>query len=529
MSERETLVHENGGSVLIIKGTTTQAEAKPHAPSVYHAMASFIVLIGIMAVGIAVFHTNPHIPMLLGTAFAAVIALSLGYSWSFIEKSMFDGIYSALQAIVILAIIGVLIGVWLTAGVVPTMIYYGLQLITPQFFLVATLIICSITSLATGTSWGTVGTIGLALMGVAQGLEIPLPMAAGAIISGAYFGDKMSPLSDTTNLAPAMAGTDVFTHVKFMLKSTLPAYAITMIVYIVAGFSVAQTGADLGEIETIKKGLLGAFSLSPLLLLPPLLVILCVAFKMPAIPGIFLGILAGGFMGIFIQGNTLGDLLSASYSGYVSETGVQAIDKLLSSGGLEKMMFSISLTILAMMFGGVMEKTGQLEVLVNALIKKAKSTTSLVALTEATCVASNLTMPEQYISLVVPGRMYAQAYKKRGLHPKMLSNALESSGTVSGALIPWNTCGVFMYQVLGVATLDYFGWAVFNYLMPLTVIAMTAMGWLTVKISDDPQSVIALDVDVTEVPTQAEQISTEIQPNFSDAHALQAATKVTIA
>ncbi|MDL2214017.1 Na+/H+ antiporter NhaC [Clostridia bacterium OttesenSCG-928-O13] len=480
----------------------------PRKPKMWEALLSFAVLIAVMAVGIAVYGVDPHVPMLLGTAFAACVALWLGFQWKDIEKAMFDGIYQALQACIILIIIGVLIGVWVVGGVVPTMIYYGLMVLSPSIFLVATLIICSITSLATGTSWGTVGTIGIALMGVATGLGIPLPMAAGAVISGAYFGDKMSPLSDTTNLAPAMAGTDVFTHVKFMLKATIPVYIITIVIYLVLGFQFGGGNADMSEIEIIKQGIASSFNVSPLLLIPPLVVIISIAFKMPAIPGIFLGIIVGGIMGMITQGASFGDLLSCAYGGFVSETGVESIDSLLSTGGLEGMLFSVSLTIIAMMFGGIMEKTGQLEVIVDKLILVAKKTTALVTLTMATCIVSNATMPEQYISIVVPGRMYASTYRKRGLHPKMLSNALESAGTTSGALIPWNTCGVFMATTLGVSTYEYFGYAFFNYLMPIAVIIMTAVGLLTVKISDDPDTVLAAedvkDVTVTPVPPIAE-------------------------
>ncbi|TCS90798.1 Na+/H+ antiporter NhaC [Keratinibaculum paraultunense] len=276
-----------------------------------------------MAISIAKFKADPHIPMLIGTMFAALIALKIGYSWNEIEKSMFDGIYQALQAVVILAIIGLLIGVWLLAGVVPSMIYYGLHILKPQIFLVATLIICSITSIATGTSWGTAGTMGLALMGIASGLGIPAPIAAGAIISGAYFGDKLSPLSDTTNLAPAVSGTDVFTHIKFMLKSTLIVYIICAILYLFLGFKYVGSSANMSSIVTIQEGLASAFNISPLLLLPPLAVIISIAFKVPAIPGITIGIILGIIEAFIFQGANFGQILSASYSGFVSNTGIQ--------------------------------------------------------------------------------------------------------------------------------------------------------------------------------------------------------------
>lgn len=445
-------------------------------PRIYEALISFGFLILVMGVGIAVYGADPHIPMLIGTAFAAVMSMIIGFSWKTIEKSMFDGIGQALQAIVILAIIGVLIGVWLLSGVVPSMIFYGLNILTPKIFLVATVLICSITSLATGTAWGTAGTIGIAFMGIAHGLGVPAPIAAGAIISGSYFGDKMSPLSDTTNLAPAMAGTDVFTHVKFMLKPTLISYLITLGVFGVVGLQFNSANVDFSAIEAMKNGLQNAFNISPILLLPPLVVIVSISRKMPAIPGIFLGIIIGAILAPIFQGANFGDILSAGYGGYVSETGIETVDSLLTSGGLMNMMYSISLTLIAMMFGGIMERTGQLEVIVERLLRGVKTAQGLLILTIATCIGSNMTMPEQYISIVVPGRMYAKAYADKGLHPKTLSNALESSGTLTSALVPWNTCGAFLYGVLGVPTYMYAKWAVFNYVTPLVVIALSFIG-----------------------------------------------------
>ena len=445
-------------------------------PYLYEALLSFGFLIAIMAASISIYEVDPHIPMLVGTLFAAVIAAKIGYSWDDIQTSMFDGIYQALQAIIILAIIGVLIGVWLLSGVVPAMIYYGLGILKPSIFLVATVIICSITSLATGTSWGTAGTIGIALMGIASGLGIPAPVAAGAIVSGAYFGDKMSPLSDTTNLAPAVAGTDVFTHVKYMIPSTAISYGITLAIFLFLGFTYKGGASDLSVINGIREGIATSFTISPLLLIPPLAVIGAIAFKVPAIPGITIGIIIGAFMAIVMQGANLGDLLVAAYDGFASNTGIEMIDELLTAGGLMGMMYSISLTIIAMMFGGIMEKTGQLEVIVGSILKRIKSVGGLVTITALTSLFSNATMPEQYISIVVPGRMYAPAYKDMGLHPKMLSNALEASGTLTSALIPWNTCGVFLYSILGVSAMEYGKWAIFNYLTPIIVILMAFTG-----------------------------------------------------
>lgn len=455
-----------------------KAARTPRMPRLIEALLVFALLIAIMAVGIMVYEVDPHVPMFFGVILAAIMALILGYSWDEIETAMKDGIYRALQSMMILAIIGILIGVWIVAGVVPAMIFYGLKLLSPKIFLIAALLICSITSLATGTSWGTMGTMGLSLMGIAHGLGIPQPVAAGAAISGAYFGDKMSPLSDTTNLAPAMAGTDVFTHVKFMMLPTGVVYAICLVFYGVIGMQYGQEvgagGTD--KVAEISNGLSGSFNINPVLLIPPVLVIVCVALKMPAIPGITIGILAGIAMGLIFQGAPFGDYLAAGMNGFESDTGVAEVDELLTSGGLMNMMFSISLTMIAMMFGGIMEATHQLEVIVDKLLALARNGASLVALTEATCLLSNATMPEQYISIVVPGRMYAETYNKAGLHAKTLSNALEGAGTVTSALVPWNTCGVFIVTTLGVKTSEYAPWAIFNYTMPMMVIVMAIFG-----------------------------------------------------
>ena len=462
-----------------------KAKKTTRKANLFEAMLSLLFLIAIMAVGIIVFGVDPHIPMFIGVVGAALMALWLGYEWENIEKFMMEGITRALQSVIILIIIGILVGMWIDAGVVPSMVYYGLQILSPGIFFIACVLICSITSLATGSSWGTMGTMGLALMGIGFGLGMAPGMTAGAVLSGAYFGDKMSPLSDTTNLAPAMAGTDVMTHVKFMLLPTGVTYAICLIFFGVLGFLQHTSGAaDLSAVEEICGALQGRFTISPILLLPPVVVIVAVALKVPAIPGIALGILSGAILGLIVQPEcTLGTLLDTGMYGFVPETGVEAVDDLLEAGGLMGMMFSVSLTILAMMFGGIMEATGQLEVIVSKLLKLVKGPASLVALTEVTCVLSNATMPEQYISIVIPGRMYAEEYRKMGLHPKTLSNALEGAGTVTSALIPWNTCGVYIEETLGIGVAQYGPWAVFNWLMPIINIVLAVPG-LTIAQAD---------------------------------------------
>ena len=428
-----------------------------------------------MFICIIKYEESPHIPMLIGVLIASLVALKIGYTWKFIENSMIKGISQAMQSIIILAIIGVLIGVWILAGVVPTMIYYGLMILKPSIFLVATVLITSITSLATGTSWGTAGTMGIALMGIASGLGIPTPVTAGAVLSGAYFGDKMSPLSDTTNLAPAMAGTDVFTHIKSMAKPTLIAYGLTLLIFGFLSAKYRGASADLSNVNIIANGLKETFTISPVLLLAPLVVIISIAKKLPAVPGIALGIIIAAILGPIYQGINFGDILSAGLNGYVSNTGLEAVDQLLTTGGLNNMMSSISLTIIAMMFGGIAEETGILEAIVKKFLHRVQSVVGLVISTILTCIFTNASMPEQYISIVVPGRMFKNEYKERNLDPTLLSSTLESGGTVTSAMIPWNTCGTYMTTVLGVSTVHYLPFLFFNLLMPLVQVIIVAI------------------------------------------------------
>ena len=439
------------------------------------ALFTFVSLTIIMFISIIKYEESPHIPMLIGVLIASLVALKIGYSWKFIENSMIKGISQAMQSIIILAIIGILIGIWILAGVVPTMIYYGLMILKPSIFLVATVLITSITSLATGTSWGTAGTMGIALMGIASGLGIPAPVTAGAVLSGAYFGDKMSPLSDTTNLAPAMAGTDVFTHIKAMFKPTLIAYGLTLLIFGFLSLKYKGASADLSNVDVIANGLKESFTISPILLLAPLVVIISIAKKLPAVPGISIGIIIAAILGPIYQGVNFGDILSAGLNGYVSNTGLEAVDKLLTTGGLNNMMFSISLTIIAMMFGGIAEETGILEAIVKKFLHRVQSVVGLVISTILTCFFTNATMPEQYISIVVPGRMFKNEYKDRKIDPRLLSSTLESGGTVTSAMIPWNTCGTYMSTVLGVSTVHYLPFLFFNLLMPLVQVIIVAI------------------------------------------------------
>jgi len=383
------------------------------------------------------------------------------------------------QAIVILGIIGIMIGVWILSGVVPTLLYYGLKILHPSIFLPAALIICSITSLATGSSWGTSGTIGIALIGIGNGLGFPLPVVAGAVLSGAYFGDKMSPLSDTTNMAPGMVGTDLYTHIKHMSYTTGASYGITLVIEFLLGFFYGGGQANLESVSQILNGIDAQFNVNPLLLLPPVIVMALAFRKIPAVPGIVIGIFAAGILGVIFQGNNFGSLLSAAYGGYTSNSGVEAVDNLLTKGGFESMMYTISLVICAMMFGGIMEKTNQLRVVVSLILKKAQSTGSLITATILTAIGSNLILCDQYMSIVMTGKMYAQSYKDQGLHPKNLSRAIEDSATVTANLVPWNSGGAYQAATLGVPTIAYLP---FNFLCWITPIVSMAYGWFNITI-----------------------------------------------
>ena len=448
-------------------------------PYFWEALISILGLIIFISLAIVRYETDAHVPILLGVLVAAIIGMRAGFSWKDIETGMLNGITNSLQAIVILCIIGILIGVWILSGVVPTLLYYGLKILHPKIFLPATLIICSITSLATGSSWGTSGTIGIALIGIGDGLGFPLPLVAGAVLSGAYFGDKMSPLSDTTNMAPAMVGTDLYTHIKHMTYTTGLSYAITLVIEIVLGFIYGGGEANLESVNLILTGIDAQFSVNPLLLLPPVIVMALAFRKIPAVPGIVIGIIAAGILGVIFQGNTFGSLLSAAYGGYASSSGVEAVDNLLTKGGFESMMYTVSLVICAMMFGGIMEKTNQLRVVVTVILKKAQSSGSLITATILTAIGSNLILCDQYMSIVMTGKMYAQAYKDKGLAPQNLSRAIEDSATVTANLVPWNSGGAYQAATLGVPTIAYLP---FNFFCWITPIVSMLYGWFNITI-----------------------------------------------
>ncbi len=449
--------------------------------SIWMALIPIVFLVVSLSVTLIQFEGEAHIPLLLSTAVAAIVALKLGYKWEFLEKSMIQSISVAMQAILILMVIGVIIGTWIAGGIVPTMIYYGLELLSPTFFLVTTCILCSIVSFATGSSWTTAGTVGIAVLGIGQGLGIPVAMIAGAIISGAYFGDKMSPLSDSTNLAPAVVGVNLYQHIGHMIYTTGPALIIALILYGIIGIRFADQSVDIEQIQLIKTIMSEYFVISPWLFIPPLIVITLVVLRMPALPGMTIGGILGVLCHVFVQGGDLGNAINIMYGGFSIETGVEMIDSLLTRGGLEGMMYTVSLIILAMSFGGILEKTGMLQAIMKKLIALTNSTGNLIATTVAACIVSNAITADQYLSHVIPGRMFAKKYKEKNLALKNLSRTLEDAGTMTSSFFPWNTCGAFMMATLAVHPFEYAPYAFLNILCPIIAVLFGYLGITIVK------------------------------------------------
>ena len=348
-----------------------------------------------------------------------------------------------------------IIGVWIASGTVPTLIYYGLTLLSPQIFLAAAMVLCSVVSLSLGTSWGTVGTVGLALMGIGAGFDIPVYWTAGAVVSGAFFGDKISPLSDTTNLAPAVTGTDVFSHIKNMMPTTIPSMLIAFFIYLVAGFTLIDgDGASFEKINAITTALDANFTISAWLLLPALLVIVLAVKRMPPIPSLFAGVLAGAVAAMITQGAGIHQLLTFANSGYSIDTGISTIDSLLNRGGIQSMMWTISLVLIALGFGGALEKTGCLEAIIAAIMTRIKGFKGVQTAAVCTSISTNLVAGDPYLSIALPGRMYAPIYRGMGYSTLNLSRAIEEGGTLISPLIPWNAGGAFVISALGLGIAD---------------------------------------------------------------------------
>ncbi|GIO19676.1 Na+/H+ antiporter NhaC [Oceanobacillus oncorhynchi subsp. incaldanensis] len=442
----------------------------PKKPTLYVALIPIIFMVVALIIGIGIYEADPHIPLFLSAIVATITALFLGYSWDTLEKGIIKGVSLSLQAILILLVIGIIIGTWIAGGIVPTMIYYGLEILSPTYFLFAACLISCIVALASGNAWTAAGTIGIALMGVSEGLGVNPAMAAGAIISGVYFGDKISPLSETTNLAPGVAGSELFEHIKHMLYTTVPALIISLIIYFILGFFSSGNGSDIEQVALLQENLSQIYKLSPWLLVVPAIVIMMMIRRIPAIPALSIGSLMGAVCAILVQGVSIKETFTTMYYGYSIETDMEVLNNLLNNGGIEAMLWTVSLILIAMSFGGILERAGFFAVIVESLMNLAKSTGSLITTTVGTSIASNIVGCDQYLSIIIPARMYAAEYKKRGLKLKNLSRTVEDAGTMTSPLVPWNTCGAFMFATLGVSAISYAPFAFLCLLSPIFAI-----------------------------------------------------------
>lgn len=437
----------------------------------HHALISVIIMVILIFSAVVGFGAEPQIPLIFGCFAAGIVAVWIGYSWEEILEGMISGITQSLEAILILMLIGMLVGTWIASGTVPTMIFYGLQLISARYFLFATALICLIVSFAIG-AWGTVGTVGLAFMGIGLALGIPAPVVAGSIITGAYCGEIVSPLSDATNLTAAVVGRNVFDLMKRVMGIAMAAFVVAEIMYFVTGlqYGGGNSAEIAANIDPLLNSLKDTFTISPLALIPMVIMVICIIVKFPAIPSMLAGIISGMAVAMLMQGAALPNLITYSFSGFVSNTGMELLDTLLTAGGLFSMMNSISIVIIAMAFGGLMQHTGQMGALVAPIVKHIRGEGGLSALTVVSCIGMNVILPDQYLGISVPGQMYADEYDKRGFDRLNLSRTLLCGGAVTSPLIPWNTCGIYCMSILGVSALQYLPFAYFDLILPVMMI-----------------------------------------------------------
>ncbi len=457
-------------------------------PSLFMAVLPIALTMALLMIQLFVFDDfTPHVPLALGIMITGVLGWTLGYRWSHMEAGLYHVVSVGLPSLAILMTVGMIIGVWILSGTVPLLIYYGLAILSPGIFLIATALICAVISLSTGTSWGTVGTVGLALMGIGEGLGVPAYLTGGAVVSGAFFGDKMSPLSDTTNLAPAVCGTDLWSHIRGMIPTTGPAMLVALAIYGFLGMSYAGGAMHSENVELISNKLQETFYLSWWLLIPPAVVVVLALKRLPALPSIFSGVVLGGIVAVIAQGVSLHDVFNAMQNGYTSDTGIAAVDTLLSKGGIQSMTWVITLVLIALGFGGILEQTRCLEVVLENVLKVAKGRFGLIAASTGASVGTNAVTGDVYLSIALPGRMFAPAYRGRGLSTTNLSRSVEDGGTLISPLIPWNVGGAFVSGTLGIPTLAYAPVAFACWLSPLFGLLWAATGWFVPKASEAEQ------------------------------------------
>lgn len=444
-------------------------------PNLCIALLPFVFLIVVMLLGTVVFESSAQIPLIVGIAFTAILGYFLGYSYEEIEESMIATNKMGMQANFIMLIVGCLIGSWIVGGVVPGMIYYGLKLFTPRIFLIILPIMCAIISVSTGSAWTTAGTMGTAAMGIGVGMGLPAPLVAGVVVTGASFGDKLSPLSDSTNLAAATAGSGLFSHVRHMLKTTVPSFILALIVYSILSMNYAPETANNEIINELTSTIAANFKITPLIFIPPLVVIGVIFLQFPPVPGMLLGTIAGILMCVY-QGANAQTIINALYEGPTIETGNFAVDKLLNRGGLLFMMETISIVMCALAFGGAIKAIGAVDTIIETIMSRLRRRGSIILSNVFMCIFCNFAAADQYMSIVIPGQMYKKVYKKLNLAPENLSRTLEDAGTLTSGLVPWSTCGAVYFATLGVSAFQYGRFHVLGLINPLIAILFAYLG-----------------------------------------------------
>lgn len=477
----------------------------PSIPMPRLPLALIPIVLTIALLGVQIFYYDdftPHIPLAIGFGITALVGWLQGYRWKDIEAGAFQVLHVAMPSIATLIIVGMLVGTWIASGTVPMLIYLGLELIDPSWFLAAAMLMCSMVSLSIGSSWTTVGTVGLALIGIGDAFGVPIYWTAGAVVSGAFFGDKISPLSDTTNLSPAVTETNIFDHIRYMLPTTIPAMLIALAVYLAVGGAEGGAGDSLARIETIKQGLADSFAMGVWQLLPLVVVIGLAFFKVAPIPALFIGVMLGGGVAILTQGASVHDALTFAHSGFAIETGTATLDSLLNRGGVTSMTWVVTLMMFALAFGGALERTRCLEAIVSAIMKRLKGFRGLQTSAILTSIATNVVSGDVYLSIALPGRMYKPAYDQVGYSRLNLSRAIEEGGTLVSPLVPWNAGGAFVIGALGLTVtagdfsqLLYIPLAFACWLSPLFGILYAQLGWFSKRAEPDEMAEEAVAED----------------------------------
>jgi NhaC family Na+:H+ antiporter len=470
-------------------------------PSFMQALFPILFMVLALAIGYGKFKFRTEPLLVLSSFVAGIVAIRLGYTWKEMQEAIISKIADAMPAILILWSVGFLIGSWMFSGTVPMIIYYGIQIVNPKFLLVTAFIITALVSTVTGTSWGSAGTIGVAIMGIAGGLGVSLPATAGAVVAGAYFGDKISPLSDTTNLAPIAAGSELYDHIKHMLWTTVPAAVVSMVVYLIVGLKASGETNTPETVQTMLTQLDAMYNWNIILILPVLLIITGSIRKWPTIPTMLGTSLISVFMGVFVNGFALGDGFTSLVKGFsVSMTpftgeAIWEVTRLINRGGINSVTGTTVLIFCAMGFAGIVSKTGMLDAVLQKIMTYVKSATGIILSTIASCATVAFITGSSYLSILLPGEIFQDVYVKNNLHPKNLSRTLEDSGTVLVPLIPWSAAGAYMAATLGVPTIEYLPWAILNYtgIVFAVILAVTGIG--VAKYDKSKELMDTIDID----------------------------------